>query len=540
MIDDDPSQRSLDEGRVTLESIASGGHAIVNGPRGPQVIHPEGADQPFRALVERVREGLLTLSTDGTIVYANTHFAQLLGIDVTDAIGAPFSRFVAPGNDAAIVGRIAEATSAVVEGGCRLATRQGPLAVALTLGPFHGGLQPLCCVVVSRDRERGEEARTIDVTSGVSGEASTIEDQFLALLNQELKTPLNTILGWTQILLADKSLSDVSRRAAETIERSVRVQVGLVGDLLDVTRLVAGRTDLETSSLDLAALAEVSLAAMRPVAEAKSIVLRQQVSGDPEVHGDPGRLRQILDALLSNALKFTGHGGTVDVTVDGGAGSVVLRVADTGAGMSSELTERLFQAFSQGDARPRQKGGLGLGLVIARRLAEAHGGTLVAASAGEGKGSVFTLSLPRPIRTVPPPPRARFQPRGELKGVVALLVDDDKDNLELTAYLLESAGCQVSTASSAAGALAILEPGKFHLLVSDIGLPDKDGLELIREIRARGYDADELPAIALTGYAGLHDARLVTAAGYQKHLTKPLDAPTLLTSATALARRRVP
>jgi PAS domain S-box-containing protein len=537
MIDDDPSQRSLDEGRVTLESIASGGHAIVNGPRGPQVIDPEGPDQPFRALVERVPAGLLTLSTDGTIVYANAHFAQLLGIEAADAIGAPFSGFVVPGDGAAIVERIAEATSATVEGGCRLATRQGPAPVELTLGPFAGGPQPLCCVVVFRERERDDEARTTDFASG---EASTIKDRFLAMVNQELKTPLNTILGWTQILLADKSLSEVSRRAAETVERSVRVQVALVGDLLDVARLVAGKADLEMSNLDLAALTEVSLAAVRSIADAKSIALRQQVSGDPEVHGDPGRLRQILDALLSNALKFTGPGGTVDVTVDGGAGSMVLRVADTGAGMSPELTERLFEAFSQGDARPRQKGGLGLGLVIARRLAEAHGGTLVAASGGEGKGSVFTLSLPRPIKTVPPPPRARFQPRGELKGVVALLVDDDRDNLELTAYLLESAGCQVSTASSAAGALAILERGKFGLLVSDIGLPDKDGLELIREIRARGYDADELPAIALTGYAGLHDARLVTAAGYQRHLTKPLDAPTLLTTATALSRKRIP
>jgi CheY-like chemotaxis protein len=377
------------------------------------------------------------------------------------------------------------------------------------------------------------------------GTTSKVQQQFLALLNHELKTPLNTALGWTQILLTDKTLSEVSRRAAEAIERSVRAQSALVDDLLDVARMVAGEIELERSNVDLAVLAEASLSAARPLAESRTITLGYQATGDSEVYGDPARLRQILDNLLGNALKFTDSGGTVEVTLEGGGGSVVLKVADTGIGMKPEVLERLFEPFSKGDdkegdskgaALQRGKGGLGLGLAMARRLAEAHGGTLTASSEGDAKGSLFTLSLPRPVKTIPPP-RARFQPRGELKGVFALLVDDDRDNLELTAYLLEAAGCSVSMASTAAGALTALEHGKFGLLVSDIGLPDKDGLELIREIRERGFDATELPAIALTGYAGLHDARLVTAAGYQKHLTKPLDAPTLIRAATALARR---
>ena len=531
------SSHSPEEVRETLEAISSGNvdAVVVDGPHGPQVFHLEGPDQPFRTFVERMQEGVLTLGADGTILYANTYFMHLLGLALTDVIGSPLARFVPSRYHSTLAAFVRDGLATTVKGAFRLESQAGDIPVQMTLSPLLGGSQPTVCVVVFdlREREQVEEAHAARVAAE---EANKAKDQFLAVLSHELRSPLNTILGWAQILLGDPSLGEGGRRAVQTIERNARTQAGLIADLLDISRIIAGKLNLEMSHVELTALTESSLSAARPLFVEKGIELRQRIMEDADVYGDPTRLQQILTNLLNNALKFTEPGGVIDVALTEDDSWIVLTVADTGIGMTQELLSRVFEIFQQGGNPQRRNGGLGLGLAIAKQLAEAHGGTLSAASDGEGRGSVFTLHLPRARKSIRVSP-TNFQPRGELEGLHALLVDDDRDNLDLTRYMLESAGCLVSTAESAETALAALEKGDFGLVVSDIGLPDQDGLELMREIRARGYGSDRLPAIALTGYAGLHDARLVTAAGYQRHLAKPVDIPGLLRAAAELGRK---
>jgi CheY-like chemotaxis protein/anti-sigma regulatory factor (Ser/Thr protein kinase) len=344
------------------------------------------------------------------------------------------------------------------------------------------------------------------------------------------------MLGWSQILLNDAQLSDGARRAAQTIERNARTQAQLIGDLLDISRIIAGKLNLEMSNVELGTLTEAALSAVRPVIAQRRLQLVQSLHDEADVFGDPTRLQQIVTNLLNNAIKYTDEGGRIEVSLRRLGVAVELSIADTGVGMSADLLARVFDVFQQGGNAQRRKGGLGLGLAIAKQLAEAHGGSLIAASEGEGRGSLFTLRLPITNKSARPPAPA-FEPHGELHGMRVLAVDDEQDNLELVRYLLESAGAKVSLAASAEEALSALAGESFHLIVSDIGLQDQDGLDLMREVRARGHSSSDLPAIALTGYAGRHDVHLVSAAGYQKHLAKPVDATTLVRTAVALLKK---
>lgn len=527
-------ERAEEEARATLDAIAAGhvDAVVVHGPHGPQVFHLEGPDQPFRTLVERMQEGAVTLSADGTVLYANEHLGHLLGRDVVDVIGASLVEFVPSTYQATLTALIKEGLQAPAKGQLRLAGREDSVPVQLTLSPLVGGASPACCGVVFdlREREKAEQAHSALVAAE---QASLAKDQFLAVLSHELRSPLNAMLGWAQILLHDQQLSENARRAAQTIERNARTQAQLIGDLLDISRIIAGKLHLEMSNLELHALTEAALAGVRPSATQRKLRLSHRLADDVDVYGDPTRIQQIVTNLLNNAIKFTDEEGIISVELRRDGRMAELTITDSGVGMSAELLERVFDVFQQGGPAQRRKGGLGLGLAIAKQLAEAHGGSLTAGSEGEGKGSVFTLRLPISQKSARPA-TAEFQPRGELSGVTVLAVDDEQDNLELVRYLLETAGAVVVTADSAEGALRALESGTFQLMVSDIGLQDQDGLELMREVRARGHAAASLPAIALTGYAGRHDVHLVRAAGYQRHLAKPVDATHLVATAVAL------
>lgn len=532
------TERTPDEVRETLEAISAGevDAVVVHGPRGPQVYRLEGPDQPFRTFVERMQEGALTVGGDGTILYANSYFADLVGFGADELVGKMLTDFVAPQYRSTVVHLVEQGLDGKMKGHCVLEGGSGGISVQLTLSPLVGGTQPSCCVVVFdlREREAAEEAHAARLAAE---QANLAKDQFLAVLSHELRSPLNAILGWAQILAADTSLGEDARRAAQTIERNSRTQAQLIGDLLDISRIIAGKLNLEMGSHEFDALVEAVVSGARPLADDRGVKLSLRTEGSIPIYGDATRVQQIIMNLLSNALKFTERGGEVIVSLSGTGESAELSVRDTGVGMDKTLLDRAFQIFHQGGSTRRRQGGLGLGLAIARELAEAHGGSLAAVSEGEGRGSTFTLRLPRAATTA-----RRLQhelsPRGELDGVLALVVDDEDDNLELTRYFLERSGCAVVTASSAEEALNALESHHFGLIVSDIGLPIQDGLDLMREVRARGHSAESLPAIALTGYAGHHDARLVAAAGYQKHLSKPVDAALLLKSALELGRRQ--
>ncbi len=525
-----------DAARETLEAITSGevDAVIVHGPHGPQILHLEGPDQPFRTFVERMQEGALTVALDGTILFTNTYFAQLIGKTTDSIVGLPLSDLTPPEYHSTLSELIRRGGQGIAKGHCVFLSEEGSISVQLTFSPLVGGSRPSCCVVVFDLRER-EAAEKSQVARIAAEEASNAKDRFLAMLSHELRAPLNAILGWSQILAHDESLNAQARHAAETIERNSRTQAKLIGDLLDISRITAGKLHLESSVHELSTLVEAVVTGAVPLANQANVALTFDGKANVSVYGDATRLQQIILNLLSNALKFTDRGGRIDVHLAQEGTTAHLRVTDTGIGMAPEVLDRVFELFHQaGETRHRQ-GGLGLGLAIARQLAEAHGGTLHADSGGEGQGATFTLVLPISARLADVEADARHA--NPLSGITALVIDDEDDSLDLTRYLLESAGCVVATAQSAAEALEALEQGEFGVIVSDIGLPGQDGLDFMREVRARGYDGAQLPAIALTGYAGMHDARLISAAGYQRHLSKPVEARLLYQAINEVGRR---
>ena len=367
--------------------------------------------------------------------------------------------------------------------------------------------------------------------------ANRIKDEFLAVLSHELRSPLNPILGWSQLLIGGKLSAAKTAKAYETIERNARLQSQLIEDLLDVSRILQGKLRLTVAPVNLATIILSALETVQLAAEAKQIqietILNPHVG---QVVGDTSRLQQIVWNLLSNAVKFTPEGGRVEVELTQIEHKVEIKVTDTGKGIVPDFLPYVFEHFRQEDgATTRKFGGLGLGLAIVRQLVELHGGTVFAESAGEGQGATFTVRLPllnddsrrqeEEERHSAVSPALSPLP---LAGLRILVVDDEPDSRDFVAFVLEEAGAEVISLSSATEALLSIEQTTPDLLVSDIGMPEMDGYMLINRIRTQlAPEYRQLLAIALTAYAGEGNERQVLAAGFQKHLTKPID-PTQL------------
>jgi CheY-like chemotaxis protein len=333
-------------------------------------------------------------------------------------------------------------------------------------------------------------------------------------------------------------------RAVEIIHKNSVALAKIVEDVLDVSRIVSGKLRLKTQTLDLAPVLAASVETVQPAAEAKGIALHASMEPGPaQVVGDPDRLQQVMWNILSNAVKFTPHGGAVTVRLEPTEGCVDIVVTDTGVGIPPEFVPHIFERFRQGDSRfAREFGGLGLGLAIARHIVEMHGGTIQASSEGPGKGSTFRVRLPvtHTVKTVVEDAGSIEEvPQGRLNGVHVLVVDDDADALNMVRELLESAGATVTTALSADEALAIIVERPPDLLLSDIGMPAMDGFELIRRVRKLPRSIRHVPAAALTAYAQPEDRTRALRSGFQAHLAKPIDPRELLTAVEKLARRDV-
>ncbi|MHC5769679.1 MAG: PAS domain-containing protein [Nostoc sp.] len=372
--------------------------------------------------------------------------------------------------------------------------------------------------------------------------ANRIKDEFLAVLSHELRSPLNPILGWTKLLQTRKFNETKTAEALATIERNAKLQTQLIDDLLDVAKILRGKLSIEATPVNLASVIESAIDTVSTAAIAKSIALHPVLPNIGQVSGDSNRLQQIVWNLLSNAIKFTPNGGRVEIRLQPLDNQAEIIVSDTGKGINPEFLPYIFESFRQEDVSVTRKyGGLGLGLAIVRQLVEAHGGTIMADSAGEGLGATFTVQLP--LLNVEPEIKQTDelpQPALELTGIRVLTVDDDADARELLTVLLAEYGAKVLTVGSAAEVLANLESFQPDVLVSDIGMPEVDGYSLIQQIRALTAEkGGEIPAIALTAYARIEDSLRAITSGYQRHVTKPLDPEELVQAVVALAHRKL-
>ena len=355
-------------------------------------------------------------------------------------------------------------------------------------------------------------------------------------MSHELRSPLNAITGWASLLQTGRLNEEQTARAVETIQRNAQLQNQMIADLLDVSRIVSGRMRLDIRAFQMIEVIEAAIEVIRPAAEAKG--LRLQTFLDPSagpVAGDPGRLQQVFTNLLTNSVKFTSRGGRVQVQLHRINSHVETIVTDTGEGIDPEVLPFIFERFRQGGTGTnREYRGLGLGLTIAKHLTELHGGTIIAYSEGRGKGAQFTVKLPLLIAVQPADAEDRAHPTAQrqslhgnvpsLVGLKILVVDDEADAREVVSLILDSAGAEVTTVESAAHALERIAHSRPDIIVSDIGMPQEDGLSLMRKVRALPFEqGGAIPAIALTAFARTQDRLDVLSAGYQMHVPKPIE-----------------
>ncbi len=368
-------------------------------------------------------------------------------------------------------------------------------------------------------------------------QANRSKDEFVAMVSHELRTPLNAIQGWTQIVKNNSGDAETVRRGMEVIERNTRSQTQLISDLLDMSRIISGKLLLDVRDVDLIAIINAAIETTRPAADARGIAITS--SFDPSVAattGDPTRLQQCIWNLLSNAIKFTPQGGRVMVSLQRGDSHIEITVTDTGIGIHADFLPFVFERFRQAETgTSKRSGGLGLGLAIVRQLVELHGGQVRVESLGDGQGATFSLALP--IRAVRAAPVMSVEPEViVLDHVNVLLVEDDPDNRDVLRAILEQHHASVSATASAREALEVLSRAHPNFLISDIGLPEIDGYELIRRIRQLDpSEGGRIPAVALTAHASSEDRTRALRAGFQAHIAKPVDPRELVASIASLA-----
>ena len=408
-------------------------------------------------------------------------------------------------------------------------------------------------VILGGVRQRAVQLRSINQRLLAADRA---KDEFIATVSHELRTPLNAIHGWTALLKGGDVEPGRLKHAVEVIARNVNMQIQLVEDLLDVSRISSGKLELDVDFVDISLVVTAAIESAALAVQSKGLELVQHIApGIGHIRGDALRLRQVVGNLLTNAVKFTPKGGRIDVTVRRDHSDVEIVLADSGQGIDAAFVPFLFDAFRQEDpAMNRRSQGLGLGLSIVKKLVELHGGQVHASSAGLGKGATFRVRLPMTAFTPstvhgqeqrsssgPEAPTSSLPPTGELAGVDLLVVEDDPDSRDLLRHLLERRGAKVTPASNAGAALEALETKAFDVIVSDVGMPEMDGLELLRTLRSRTSAAGQrTPAVALTAYTRAADRTQVAQAGFQAHVPKPVDAEELVAILCGVLQRDLP
>jgi PAS domain S-box-containing protein len=528
------------------------------------------AETRYRELFENANDMIYTLDMEGNFTSVNHMGERLTGYPHGELMRMNLARIVAPEQTSLVARHLAAPAAAMTGTGATTFEgelicadgRRLPVEISARLifeGETPVGVQGIARDITERKRMEDVQAELLareQEARRVAEDASRLKDDFLAMISHELRAPLTSILGWAQMLRAGSLDRNAAERALQTIERNAKSQAHLVGDLLDASRIATGTLSLEIKPVELKSIVETAVDALRPSIEARQ--LRMQIVLEPWIgpfQGDAERLNQIVWNLLSNAIKFTSPGGLIEVRLERLENKALLIISDTGQGIDPEFLPHIFDRFRQADSSARrQQGGLGLGLSIVKHIVELHSGAIYAYSAGIGKGSDFMITLPLattetglagedgteaglpwiPIAEASPvPPRAM-----PLRGARALVVDDDHDTREILSVMLRRYGAEIRTAGSVREALVTFGEWRPDVLVSDIGMPVEDGYALIRAVRSRTQEeGGQVPAVALTAFAGIQDREMAIASGFHQHLSKPVEPVALARTVARLLGR---
>jgi PAS domain S-box-containing protein len=517
---------------------------VVDGAQGEQIFTLKGADHSYRIFLEEMNEGAATLDAEGVLLYCNRRFAAIVGVPLEDVIGDSIFRFVREAEQEELRTVLKAGLLGAGKGELSLLNGGQPVPVYLAASALPlDNVEAVCLVVTDlTEQKRNQEMVAAEKL------ANQAKDHFLATLSHELRTPLTPVLAVISGLQEDQRLPEDVLLHLAMVRRNVELEARLIDDMLDLTRVSRGKLELHREAADLRQVIDHALQTASNDLLAKRLKLVLDLAaGDHALWADTPRVIQVFWNLFSNAVKFTPSEGTIAVRSwreESAAGpQLVVEVADTGIGIEPDALADIFDAFQQGEqAITRRYGGLGLGLAISKAIVELHGGKLTAASAGRGQGSVFSVRLPvGDLRSRPAAPEAAVAaPDGDRPAAAdaelhILLVEDHADTAEAMADLLREMGHRVTVAHSVAAGLAAAERrtgGRIDLVLSDLGLPDGTGLDLMTELHGR-YG---VKGIALSGYGMEEDVRRSLEAGFERHLTKPVNLQALQSAIQETAR----
>ena len=518
--------------------------------------YAQSAESRLAAIIESSEDAIVSKSLDGIIQSWNIGAERMFGHTAAEAVGKHISLIIPPeriDEEAHILGQIRRGEPIAHFETVRLRKDGTSIDVSISVSPTKSGdgriigASKIARDITERKQLEEERERLLQserVARSEAERASHLKDEFLATLSHELRTPLNAIVGWSQILNTDSDGEELAE-GLDAIRRNARAQTHLIEDLLDMSRIISGKVRLDVQSVDVAAVIEAAIEAVRPAADAKGIHLRKVL--DPHagpVSGDPTRLQQVIWNLLTNSIKFTPKDGKIDIVLERVNSHIEITVSDTGIGINSQFLPIIFERFRQVDSSTtRSYGGLGIGLSIVKQLVELHGGSVAAHSEGENKGSTFVIILPvSPVR----PHGGREHPASsqagsfdlgglDLSGVRVLIVDDEPDARDLVRRVLSQCGADVRAAGCATEGLEQVRAFRPHVLVSDIGMPGTDGYQFMRSVRSLPADeGGKTPAIALTAFARSEDRMNAMLAGYQVHVAKPIEPQELAVTVNML------
>jgi PAS domain S-box-containing protein len=511
--------------------------------------------QRLAAIVDSSDDAIASKTLAGIVTSWNAAAERMFGYTADEVIGRPITILFPPDRldeEVHFIARIVRGERVEHFETVRIRKDGRPIHVSVSLSPIRNQRGEIVGVskIVRDMTERIQLTLREQAARREAEAANRMKDEFLAILSHELRTPLNAVFGWTRLLKMGNLDAATQQRAFDVISRNSQLQLDLINDLLDVSRIVTGRLALRITTLDLREVVEAAVEAARPLATEKGLTVGAICEpGTPPVIGDPERLQQVVSNLLNNALKFTPRGGWVRVRLYQAGSRVNLSVSDNGHGIEEKLLPRVFDRFRQADgSTSRSQGGLGLGLAIVRHIVELHGGGVRASSDGPGRGATFIVSLPiGAARVADRPGAARgaetaswtspdTAPGPDLKNVRALVVDDERDSRELLAQILRTAGALVFTTGTTADALGIMVTERPDVVISDLGLPEEDGFTLITRIRALpDPELATVPTLACSAYARDLDRRHALAVGFSGYLVKPVDPRHLVDTVARLA-----